>query len=774
MSSSTLRSRWASLCTRGLSTRSQFKCALERGAPIDVHPEVEDAMMTNKPIVALETTLITHGFPRPQNLQLGRSLENIVRSTGSIPATIGVIGGRVKIGLEESELERLAERTRKPVKLSRRDVATAIATKADGGTTCSATLLFAALAGIRVFATGGLGGVHRGGENSMDVSADLVELARSPVGLVSAGVKSILDIGRTLEYLETLGVPVISYSETREFPAFFTRQSGYEVPWNVSDPMTAATILYTQWQLGMDNGALIAVPIPDEYEMIGAKIQDAVYQAVADSEQNGINKRGKEATPWLLQRVSELTNKESLISNIALLENTAKIGGEIAVHYHRLVDEPKVSYMPVLPVWNQTSAHDKEKDSSLVSSWSLAKLAIVGSAAVDITAKAIPDDNLDLGRNSTMPGTVSLTLGGVARNIAETAHRVLTSIPRTLPGPPLLISSVGNDAFGKLLTHKTRNIGMRTDGLLRSPSNQRTAVCNMVLDNQGELIGGVADMGITEALDSKNILPIIDKIRPDIIVLDGNLTPTTLTAVVEHCALQGIKVFFEPTSVIKSVSILPAITSCLDKMQLEIAPVTFASPNILELANLDQAARSESHNLSTHLTWRSPIDTFSLRADIELLAKRSVCEEDSCRGTLDFQGVARMAINLLPFFQHLIVKCGEQGVLIAMDIDKPSAWSNERSNISKRYVVAHGRHGNTIVLHHLPARFIRDPVNVTGAGDSFVGALLAFLIQQPNTFDNHRLLVKAISASQQAAILTLQSHLAVSPAISYCNITKND
>ncbi|KAF8641012.1 hypothetical protein AX17_000657 [Amanita inopinata Kibby_2008] len=325
--------------TRCVSTWSRLNSAIERHAPIDVHPEVQEALASHKPVVALETTVITHGFPHPHNLQLGRSLENIVRNTGSIPATIGIIDGRVKIGLDESELQRLAEKVHNPVKISRRDIAAAIASRADGGTTCSATLIFAALAGIKVFSTGGLGGVHRGGENSMDISADLAELTRCPVGLVSAGVKSILDIGRTLECLETLGVPVISYSKSREFPAFFSRHSGFDAPWSVSDPVSAAKILHTQWQLGMDNGALIGVPIPEDYEVMGTKIQKAVDQAIAESEQNGISKRGKEATPWLLGRVSELTSESSLTSNIALLENTALIGGQIAVQYNKLCVE---------------------------------------------------------------------------------------------------------------------------------------------------------------------------------------------------------------------------------------------------------------------------------------------------------------------------------------------------------------------------------------------------------------------------------------------------
>ncbi|KIL70885.1 hypothetical protein M378DRAFT_497552 [Amanita muscaria Koide BX008] len=778
MSSCRFRPRWSRLEVRNISTASHLKTALERGAPIDIHPEVEHALANKKPVVALETAVITHGLPQPHNYNLCRSLENIVRSTGSIPATIGMIGGRVKIGLEESEVQRLAEKTFKPVKLSRRDVAAAIATKSDGGTTCSATLLFAALTNIKVFSTGGLGGVHRGGENSMDISADLGELARSPVGLVSAGVKSILDIGRTLEYLETLGVPVISYSDTREFPAFFSRCSGFEAPWNVFDPLTAAKILHAQWQLGMKNGALIAVPIPEEYEAVGATIQDAVDQAVAEAERNGISKRGKEVTPWLLQRVNELTNGASLLSNIELLCNTARIGGQIAVRYHQLelLGGDEGTSTPFLPIQNQNTAREKEKDPAL-SRWLPTKLVVIGSAAIDITAKASTEYNPDLGKHSTTPGSVSLTLGGVGRNITEAAHRVMISASQKME-PPLLVSAIGNDSFGKLLLSETHAVGMRTDGFLEAGASQRTAVCNMILDNNGELIGGIADMDVAESLTSEQILPVIDQAKPDIVGLDGNLSSSTLTAVVKRCQAKRIKVFFEPTSVTKSSRILSAVASCLNDARPGFAPITFASPNLLELSHMYYTARSEQ-DLMSHFYWWSSIDSYSLasayRTDLEQLAKRRACDEDHSKGTLSFlidEGVAQMAINLLPFFQHLVIKCGGRGILVAMHITGPSSWLDERSNIFKRSVVAHGNSDNAIILQYFPAHSSGNVTNVTGAGDSFVGALLALLALQPDAFHSHNSLQEVIDASQQAARLTVESHLAVSPIISYQNLVK--
>jgi pseudouridine-5'-phosphate glycosidase/pseudouridine kinase len=352
MSSTAILCR-AHRCRQSQRLLSSLSTARARGANIDVHPEVLHALKTNQPVVALETALVTHGLPAPLNFDAAYSMETIVRSTGAIPATIAFVSGRVKIGLEKHELERLAESgiAGRAVKVSRRDIAATMVKGIDGGTTIAATMIFAAMAGIKVFATGGLGGVHRNGENTMDVSADLQELSKCPVGVISSGVKSILDIGRTLEYLETLGVPVLPYqSPDNEFPAFFTPRSGYKLPWGVNSPLEAAQIIHTHHTLGLQNGQLIAVPIPSgpsvtssstissqggllhqttstnpsigsasvgsansdsEVEM-GTFVQSCVDQAVAEAEENGKARSGKEVTPWLLNRVRELSGGKSL------------------------------------------------------------------------------------------------------------------------------------------------------------------------------------------------------------------------------------------------------------------------------------------------------------------------------------------------------------------------------------------------------------------------------------------------------------------------------
>ncbi|KAI0048368.1 indigoidine synthase A-like protein [Auriscalpium vulgare] len=748
--------------------------ALDRGAPIDLHPEVEDALRTNKPLVALETTIITHGMPYPVNLDTARSVEQNVRSTGAIPATIGVLGGRVKIGLEASQLEYLADTKANPnsVKLSRRDIASAIALGKDGGTTCSSTLIFAALAGIKVFATGGLGGVHRGGESSMDVSADLQELTRCPVGLVSAGVKSILDIGRTLEYLETLGVPVLTYGKSADFPAFYSPRSGFKSPWRVHDPETAANVLFTQWKLGMTNGVLFGVPIPEEYEAVGEKLQEAVEKAVIESEENGMSRRGKEATPWLLKRVGDLTQGKSLASNVALIENTALKGGMIAVAYTNLQQvnsqAPQNTISPPYPVTPAFKVAGDPREP--------ASLAVIGSAAVDITAQAatLHHTSAESGLHSTSPGSVSLTLGGVGRNVAEAAHRIISAQTPDLSSATLLISSIGDDSFGRLLTEESGRINMRIDGLMRDPS-QRSAVCNMVVDAAGALIGGVADMDIIRTLDENKVLDQLKRHVPGLVALDANLAPATLKSVVQYCIEKNIKTFYEPTSVIKSTAILPAIVASLHTLDANQSPITFASPNLLELAELYNTARLDPLELTSHDHWWKVIDDFAIGAEFRLslgqLARLPASDTDAGKGTLSFlidDGIAQMAVNLLPFFQNLVIKCGALGVIIAMRIPAgTSAWSNERSNPRRRLLVVHGN-SEMAVFKHFPSLPVApgDVVNVTGAGDTLVGAVLAALTQDADAFMTPESLEQAVNQAQWAAVETLRSSLAVSPSLS--------
>lgn len=296
---------------------------------LELSPEVAAALTLGQPVVALESTIISHGMPYPQNVQTAREVEAIVRTNGAVPATIAILNGKLKVGLNDEELELLG-RAPDVMKVSVRDIPYVIARRAHGATTVAATMRIAELAGISVFVTGGLGGVHRGAERTFDVSADLTELSLTNVAVISAGVKSILDIGLTLEKLETLGVPVVGF-QTSEFPAFYTRTSGFAVPLRCDSPEEAAALMQAKWDLGIRGGVAIANPVPADQEISPELINQAINQALAEAEAQNIS--GKAVTPYLLARIVELTKGESLKTNIALVKHNARIGSQIAAAY---------------------------------------------------------------------------------------------------------------------------------------------------------------------------------------------------------------------------------------------------------------------------------------------------------------------------------------------------------------------------------------------------------------------------------------------------------
>lgn len=292
--------------------------------------EVRHALENNQPVVALETTIISHGMPYPQNLEMAKEVERIIRDNGAVPATIGIMNGKIKIGLTESELEEFAI-NKSVEKVSRRDFPYILASGKIGATTVAATMIAAQLAGIRVFATGGIGGVHREGEITWDVSADLTELAQTNVAVVCSGAKSILDLGRTLEYLETHGVPVVGY-RTDEFPSFFARESGFGVDFRLDTPEEVAALMDTKWQLGLNGGLVIANPVPEADALNHREIEAVIQQALAEAKEKGIT--GKQVTPFLLDRVKQLTAGKSLQTNIALVKHNAEVAARIAAAYH--------------------------------------------------------------------------------------------------------------------------------------------------------------------------------------------------------------------------------------------------------------------------------------------------------------------------------------------------------------------------------------------------------------------------------------------------------
>lgn len=299
---------------------------------LEINPIVKEALENNKPIIALESTIISHGMPYPQNVEVALEVEKLAKKCGIVPATIGIINGKLKVGLTEEEINFLGKEGLKVPKVSRRDLSYIVANKLNGATTVATTMLISSLAGIKIFATGGIGGVHRNAETTMDISADLEELAQTNVAVICAGAKSILDLGLTLEYLETKGVPVLGY-KTKELPAFYTIKSGFNLDYAVNSAEEFANILKTKWDLGLNGGVVIANPIPEEYAMDFNVISNAINNAVKEAEEKGI--KGKDSTPFLLDKIKKLTEGKSLDANIQLVYNNVKLASEIAKNFYK-------------------------------------------------------------------------------------------------------------------------------------------------------------------------------------------------------------------------------------------------------------------------------------------------------------------------------------------------------------------------------------------------------------------------------------------------------
>ncbi|XP_077294269.1 uncharacterized protein LOC143916882 [Arctopsyche grandis] len=540
--------------------RSDLKTPFHRKDCVKVSEEVLQSLAEAKPVVALESTIITHGMPFPRNLETAMQVERVVRDHGAVPATIAILAGKIHVGVSEEDLRALAEKASKPggpIKVSRRDFPQVLAAKLDGGTTVAGTMIIADRAGIRVFVTGGIGGVHRGGQETMDVSADLVELGRTPICVVSSGVKSILDIGRTLEFLETQGVCVATYGPTSEFPAFYTRSSGFQSPCRTSSPQEAARMLKATIDLELNSGLLIAVPIPEEHAMNELEMEKAIWGALCDADRRGI--KGKEVTPFILSAVARVTGGKSLEANVALIKNNAKVGAQIAVSYSELksnldAESPqgRGTFM------NMRNTQGEPSTGSAKSEPLGAPPVVIGGSNMDSTIKILePEVKLD---GSTHRCNVVKSWGGVARNIADCLHG--------LGGRPVLLTALGEDSL---------QVGLY-DFECRSPKPEvgsNTANYTAVLDNRGECLIGFGDMAIHDTITPQWILQNRDVIeKAPLIVLDGNVPIQTMSCVLELACELNIPVFFEPTDQRKAIK--PFKTE-------HWKAVKFATPNMNEL-----------------------------------------------------------------------------------------------------------------------------------------------------------------------------------------------
>lgn len=508
-----------------------------------IKPEVEEAMKNGCPVVALESTIVAHGMPYPQNYQVAQEVESILRSKGIVPATIAVKSGFGKIGLSDEELHDLARDGSKALKVSTRDLSLLMGTKDSrwGATTVASTMVLAHQAGISTFVTGGIGGVHRDGQISMDVSTDLTELSRTPVIVVCAGIKSILDIPRTLEVLETLAVPTVTFNGD-DFPAFFSPTSGVKTPWRVDSAQEVADSYLAARALGLTHGMLVGVPNVDP---AGERVEKAIQDALQLACEQGIV--GQALTPFILRAVAEQTAGESLRSNIALIKNNARVGADIAI---AISEKRSKAIFDINP--SATISRDEISPPS--------KVIVLGGAVMDIVARPTGGNRLIPGTSN--PGSCLEADGGVGRNVAEVLGR--------LGCQPVLYTAVGDDDRGRGLMKRF----VETGGIDHSHvvPTLGTATYLAVLDSTGDLHAAVADMQVFENIP----VPTSMSLRSaQFVVMDANPPLDVLTATAQIANDHGVKVCFEPTSVPKARLVAEnlGLLSCF----------SYAFPNVDEL-----------------------------------------------------------------------------------------------------------------------------------------------------------------------------------------------
>ncbi|KAM0244632.1 hypothetical protein ACHAP5_006096 [Fusarium lateritium] len=720
---------------------------------LKVSEEITDAVATNKPIVALESTIYTHGA---LGNELALQHSDLVRSNGGIPAIIAIVDGVPTVGATASDILRMIE-SGSAVKASRRDIAYIAGMgltgqKIHGGTTISGTMLLARLAGIRVFGTGGLGGVHRGGHDSMDVSADLTELGRTRVAVISSGCKGFLDIPRTLEFLETQGAHVSTFADGRtgkiDFPAFWARDSGIKSPSVVQTEKEAAAIILAQEKLGIESGLLFANPIPEEFGIPATEMQTYIEQAVREANEKGFT--GSANTPYILGRLKELTGEKAVIANKALVTSNITRATNIAVELSRLLSsgsEPVKTFnsSPVAP-----SAAPTELKNPAVTADSKADILVAGSVAVDLSCDYAPKSgDTSPVLHTSNPSSISQSIGGVGHNVALAAHSV------SKHARVRLCSMVGDDVAGKTILNGLKASGLDTTYIRQLGheyhGSNRTAQYVAVNDANKNLVMAMADMGIfTNHSFPEYWKSAVRGTKPKWLVVDGNWSEKDIRAWLKAGQDQDCKIAFEPVSTAKSMNLF-----CPQKghPKLRVFPkptVDIASPNSYELAAMYSAARENGYLESPE--WFDIIDSFGMRGARDRFVRMTSAE-------LTDAGVPVQSVQLLPYIPTIVTKLGPQGVLLTTILGKDDP--RLRDPDSEEYIVArstndHPSVGGLYMRLFSAAEKAQNIVSVNGVGDTFFGVLISGLAQGGKVEN-------LIDVAQAGSCLTLKSHESVSP-----------
>jgi len=655
------------------------------GSSVKVLPEVARALKSGRPVVALESTIVAHGMPFPQNIELAKEVSHILRERGVIPATIAVKDGIFRAGLEPDELENLAKagEENRAIKCSSRDLplmATNTARSDEtvqwGATTVAATMRLAHAANINTFVTGGTGGVHRGGELSLDVSTDLIELSRTPVIVVSAGVKSILDVKRTLEVLETFGVPVGAW-QSDEFPAFFSPESGVKAPSRFNDGMSVARAYTSGRELGMDSGMLVAVP---NHDPAGENVEKAIKEALHEAEAAGIE--GRDVTPFILRTVNEKTGGDSLRSNIALVKNNAKVGADIALAVSNIQCNSEAIIQSIKLPANNTDASLSDSESTQTTSSKhsnndevTSRVVCVGGSVIDIIAKSSADEKMIIGTSN--PGKVFKSDGGVGRNVAEVLGR--------LGDKPLFYTSIGKDDGGEGILSRLIGCGVLTSDESVFFADGVSASYVALLDDASDLVGGIADMDANQQIPTPSVEALSET---EYVLIDSNAPSRVMIESAVNAVKAGASVFFEPTSVPKAKQIC--------ENDSFIKNVSYAFPNEDELFAMSNI----------------PVEGQNAADDLEHVKHAAT----SLLGRMRSDSPA-----------HVIVTLGPRGVLLASKVGDPES--------SVEHTV-------------FPAEAI-SKVSSNGAGDTLCGAFIHALLNGADEKQAIRFGMKAAILSLQ-------------------------
>ncbi|THC93255.1 hypothetical protein EYZ11_007274 [Aspergillus tanneri] len=721
----------------------RFRHRLVPSKFLSVSEEVRHAVATGKPVVALESTIYTHGFPYPESVALAQLLESAVRTNGGIPATIGILNGVARVGLSAEELIELTStaETKNAWKVSRRDLGYICGLgmagkRLHGGTTVSGTMILAHMAGIRVFGTGGLGGVHRGGENSMDISADLTELGRTPVAVVSSGCKSFLDIPRTLEYLETEGVCVGTFADGRDgpvdFPAFFTRDSGIKSPKVIQNEAEAAAIIYAQSRLPLSSGMHFANPVPVEHSIdkleMDAIIEEAIRQADAEGH------RGSDNTPFVLSKIKELSGGKSVEANRALVKANVKRATMVAVELAKLEqseDTLNERHMPAIPrtVQADQATPEAERDPlhSITEELDKADVLVAGSLAIDLSCDyaCTGETSKTPAPHTSNPAVISQSLGGVGHNVAIASHYLGSSV--------LFCSVAGDDLSGRAALSTLRTEGLTSQGvqILPASAGARTAQYVAVNDASKDLVVAMADMGIMElpesALDFDGFWePMVARTKPQWVIVDANWNPEVLAKWVTVAQKYGARVAFEPVSAAKSRRLFGKATAAIRPSAcVPDHSISLAAPNQYELAAMYMAAR-ENDLLDSDGWWRI-VDAMGMSASGS--SDRLVATTSA---SLVSQGIPQQSVQLLPLIPCILTKLGSQGVLVTQLLRPGDARLT--SPDSTPYILARAPPTDEVVggvyMRLFPPAAVlaeEEIVSVNGAGDTLLGAVISGL-----------------------------------------------